>query len=332
MIGIRRRTAALAVATALAATGCGSDSIPTGQRGSGSPPVPSLGSASASSLGSSSPTGPASPAREAGSDVSGAITSGGLERTYLLHLPPVSIRLRPTPIVIAFHGWPMTAERMSDVTHLTAVADRHGFAVLFPQGYGNSWSVPGGLATPAHQAGIDDVAFVRSLLDWIGPRYGLDTSRAVATGISNGGHLAQALGCALSDQLVGIVPVAAPLPVDTPANCKPSRPVSVLDIVGTDDQDASTFPDTLAFWVRTDKCPGDIANTSLPDVAHDGTTVTIASFVGCSEGTEVTGYLVNGGGHAWPGGRPLGSTDEFGRTSRQFDASELIWTFLSHHL
>jgi poly(3-hydroxybutyrate) depolymerase len=41
---------------------------------------------------------------------------------------------------------------------------------------------------------------------------------------------------------------------------------------------------------------------------------------------------VNGGGHAWPGGTPLGSTDEYGITSRQFDASELIWTFLSRHL
>jgi polyhydroxybutyrate depolymerase len=46
----------------------------------------------------------------------------------------------------------------------------------------------------------------------------------------------------------------------------------------------------------------------------------------------VTGYLVNGGGHAWPGGKPLGGTDEFGVTTRQFDASELIWDFLSRHL
>ena len=51
-----------------------------------------------------------------------------------------------------------------------------------------------------------------------------------------------------------------------------------------------------------------------------------------AERTEVTGYLITGGGHAWPGGTPLGSTDEFGITSRQFDASELIWTFLSRHL
>jgi polyhydroxybutyrate depolymerase len=226
----------------------------------------------------------------------------------------------------------MSAERMADVTHLSSVADAHGFAVLFPQGYRNSWSVPGGLQTPAHVAGIDDVAFARSLLDSIGPQYELDTSRAVATGISNGGHLAEALGCAIADHLIGIVPVAAPLRVDPPADCRPSRALSVLEIVGTDDQGATMFPDTLAFWAHTDKCPAAVATSSLPDVAHDHTTVTVATFADCLRGTEVTGYLVNHGGHAWPGGKPLGSSDEFGITTQQFDASELIWTFLSRHL
>jgi polyhydroxybutyrate depolymerase len=220
---------------------------------------------------------------------------------------------------------------MANITHLSAVADAHGFAVLFPQGIGDSWSVPGGLPTPAQQAGVDDVAFVHSLLDTVGPKFKLETSRAVATGISNGGHFAQALGCALADHLVGVVTVAAPLPMGDPRGCKPSRPLSILDIVGTDDQQPSTFEDTLAFWARTDKCPGGAVRSLLPDVAHDRTSVAISSFQDCSKRTEVTGYLITGGGHAWPGGEALGSTEEFGITSKQFDASELIWTFLSRH-
>jgi polyhydroxybutyrate depolymerase len=226
----------------------------------------------------------------------------------------------------------MTAERLADITHLDAVADEHGFAVLFPQGYGQSWSVPGGLPTPAQEAGIDDVAFTRSLLDSVGPEYDLDVSRVVATGISNGGHLVQTLACALTDHLMGIVPVAAPLPVGPPSDCAPSRSLSVLEIVGSDDQKMSTFPDTLAFWARTDRCPATAASSSLPDVAHDLTTVTIESFTGCQGGTEVTGFFVEGGGHTWPGGLPVGSVDELGITTRQFDASELIWTFFSRHI
>ena len=289
-------------------------------------------SGSASTTPSLGPSGTAAaPTPPAGSDVEGSIDSGGIKRTYVLHLPPASTRLQPTPLVVAFHGWPMSATGFADITHLAVVADAHGFAVLFPQGYGNSWSVPGGLATPAHEAGIDDIAFVRELLDSVGPTYQLDSSRAVATGISNGGHLVEALACSLSNHLMGIVPVAAPLRPDGPAQCRPSRPVSVLEILGSDDLDGVAFSDTLAFWVATDKCPDRSVKSDLPDKVDDGTTVSTTSFTGCSSGTEVTGYLVIGGGHAWPGGRPLGSIDDFGRTSREFDASELIWTFLSSH-
>jgi polyhydroxybutyrate depolymerase len=295
------------------------------------PPSAPIG-ASPSATGRASPApSAASPSAPVGSDVSGNITFGKIERTYLLHLPPASTRLEPTPIVVAFHGWPMTALKMADVTHLSAVADEHGFAVLYPQGYGDSWSVPGGLPTPAHEAGVDDVAFVRALLDSVGPQYHLETSRAMATGISNGGHMVQTLGCQLADHLVGIVPVAAPLQTGNASKCSPSRSLSVLEIVGTFDQKAATFPDTLAFWEHADKCPGVPVGSSLSDAAVDQTTVTISSFTDCRGGTEVTGYLVNGGGHAWPGGKPLGGTDEVGVTTRQFDASELIWDFFSRH-
>ena len=290
-----RLVVGLVVAVALGALGCSGPPVSTPQQASGSPAASGGGSPTVSSPISPSPPsslspstpGVASPSLPAGSDVSGTVKSGAVERTYLLHLPPEPTRLQPTPIVIAFHGWPMTAETMADVTHLSIVADGHGFAVVFPQGFANSWSVPGGLDTPAHAAGIDDIAFVRSLLDAIGPRYHLDTSRAVVTGISNGGHLAHALGCVLADHLAGIVPVAAPLPIGSASKCKPSRPLSVLEIVGSIDQDASTFPDTLAFWARTDQCPGHLVSSSLPDVAHDGTSVTIASFAGCMGATEV---------------------------------------------
>ena len=48
--------------------------------------------------------------------------------------------------------------------------------------------------------------------------------------------------------------------------------------------------------------------------------------------TEVTGYLVHGGGHAWPGREPLGGTEDFGMTTMQFKASDLIWRVLNHHV
>ena len=230
-------------------------------------------------------------------------------------MPAESSRLSPTPVVIAFHGYPMTASQMSRITHLSAVADRHGFAVLFPQGYGQSWAVPGG-ATPAQQAGIDDVAFVRTLLDTVGRTYGLDTSRVVATGISNGGILTELLGCVLADRLIGIVPVAGLMRRNTMAACSPAKPISVLGIHGTTDPIADfhgvpggdgflSFTETLAFWAKLERCSMTATMSNLADSAHDNTSVTKLSYSGCGSGTEVGGYAVNGGGHAWPGGLPM---------------------------
>ena len=274
----------------------------------------------------------------AGTDVNGTLKSGNFDRSYVLHLPPDSSRLRPTPIVVAFHGFPMTADQMSRITHLSKVADAHGFAVLFPQGYQKSWALPGG-STPAAQAGIDDVAFVRTLLDSAVRLYGLDAMRVVATGISNGGILTELLGCSLSGMLIGIVPVAGLMRRDTAANCAPLRPISVFGIHGIDDPIASyagvpgaggflSFPDTLAFWARVDGCSRTPASSQLAAAGHDGTTVTAMTYTGCTPGTEVVGYAVKGGGHAWPGGEPIGSTEEVGATSEQFDTSDQIWSFL----
>ncbi|TMF79274.1 MAG: hypothetical protein E6I15_02235 [Chloroflexi bacterium] len=59
--------------------------------------------------------------------------------------------------------------------------------------------------------------------------------------------------------------------------------------------------------------------------------MTTLTYAGCASGTEVVGYAVKGGGHAWPGGEPIGTTEEMGMTSQQFDTGELIWSFLDRH-
>src|SRR5207253_1027879 len=119
---------------------------------------------------------------------------------------------------------------------LPSLSRRKAFAVvtlLFASACGvSSTAGPGATlsprSTPAQQAGIDDVAFVRTLLEAVGKLYGLDPARVVATGISNGGILTEFLGCSLSERLLGIVPVAGLMRRDTAAGCKPARPISVL--------------------------------------------------------------------------------------------------------
>src|SRR5438874_11307488 len=97
------RLVAPAILIVLAAVGCG-----------GQP-----GSASSQRLNLITPSVPA------GADVSGSIQAGNLERTYLLHLPPASTRITPTPVVLAVHGWPLRGAYVRSGTHSPGVADAY---------------------------------------------------------------------------------------------------------------------------------------------------------------------------------------------------------------
>lgn len=284
---------------------------------------------------------PRSPTPVAGRDLTGSLSVGSHNRTYLLHLPPDATRLRPTPIILAFHGAGQSSRQLADVTGLGALADAHGFAVLLPDGYERTWAVPLD-DSPAEQAGIDDVAFVRRLLEAVSSQYDLDASHVIAAGLSAGAAFAQFLGCSAADRLIGVVASAGPLPRGTAASCKPARKISVILMHGTEDPivsydgsagDSGTLSlvESLALWAQIDGCQSTPASAALPDTAHDGTTVTELTFGGCTAGTEVSGYSVKGGGHAWPGGEPIAPADMVGRTTKQIDASKLAWSLLDRH-
>jgi len=63
----------------------------------------------------------------------------------------------------------------------------------------------------------------------------------------------------------------------------------------------------------------------------DGTRVSTESFTGCQDGAEVVLYKVEGGGHTWPGGLQYSAETVIGKTSRDFDASKVIWQFFKEH-
>ena len=296
------------------------------------------------------------PARGAGGPASGGpasggtdqarwLESGGMRREYLIHLPAGASSAAGLPVVIALHGRLGTAQGMSTLTHLDRVADRHRFAVVYPQGYQRSWN-DGRPNTPAHRDGVDDVAFVSALIHHLAAADRVDASRIYVTGISNGAMLTERLGCELAGQLAGIAPVAGPMPVVMAASCHPVRPIAVLEIHGTADplvpygggqvrggggsgDVVRSVPWTFARWRAIDRCVGPPTAAALPDRAHDGTGVSVSRGTSCAAGAPVALYTVTGGGHTWPGGVQYLPKILIGATSRQFDASEVIWTFFS---
>lgn len=269
---------------------------------------------------------------------------GGQARSYVLHVPPAAAR--PMPLVVALHGGGGTAHSMERLTGFDALADREGFAVVYPDALDGHWN-DGRHDNDAPQD-ADDVGFVRTLIDQLVASGTVDPARVFATGISNGGIMSYRLACELSDRIAAIAPVVGNLSADLAPRCRPSRPVSVLAMNGTSDPfvpfgggQVHVFKDrgavlsvaeSVATFARFARCASDPSVAWEPDRdPTDGTRVRGASYVGCAPGLGIEELDLDGAGHTWPGGRQYLPVGLIGRVSHEFSATERMWQFFAAH-
>lgn len=280
-----------------------------------------------------------------------SIKVAGVERSYLLHVPATLPHDRPSALVLVFHGGggtPAWAERESRFSEL---AEREGFIVAYPEGLGKSWN--DGRDDPgirAQRDAVDDLSFIKALLDEIGRTYRIDSSRVFATGISNGGMFSQFLATRLSDRIAAVAPVAAGLPAPLAEGFRPAKPVSVLMINGTEDPlvhyeggsitlpwgaDRGAIVSTdaaIRLWVEHNRCSRTPVTAELPDQdPRDRTRIRTLRYGPCRDGTAVVLYRIDGGGHTWPGGMQYLPRFIIGNLSRDIDATEVIWEFFERH-
>jgi polyhydroxybutyrate depolymerase len=219
------------------------------------------------------------------------ISSGGLEREAVLHLPPTAAG-HPLPLLIALHGYGGTGARFEHDTGFSALADRDGFAVLYPSAHGPEWAIQSDR----------DVDFISELLDQVSTVACVDQRRIYATGVSNGGRMTALLGCALSNRIAAIAPVAGGYKL-LPA-CAPERPISVLEIHGTDDttvpyegsgpqHEGAVLPYMFA-WAARDGCPAQPAKRRI--ALH----TLRYTWSGCRGGSKLEQLRIYGGRHGLP--------------------------------
>jgi polyhydroxybutyrate depolymerase len=266
----------------------------------------------------------------------GAIVSSGQKRDYLLYVPKGYDGTRPTPLVITMHGamnWPAFQR---NVSRWNAAADDNGFIVVYPAGTGTglkTWFMEGA-DTPSR---MPDVVFISELIDTLEAAWNIDRARIYANGLSNGGGMAFVLSCTLSGRIaaIGAVAAAQSLPASW---CADSTPVPMIAFHGTADpivpydggkvwiapEPFPSVPEWTADWARRNHCGPDPADAV---VAAD---VTRREYTGCARGADVVLYTVQGGGHTWPGGKPLPKW-LLGSTSSSIDATALMWAFFREH-
>jgi len=270
-----------------------------------------------------------------------SLSVGGRERTYLLHLPPVYDGRHLLPLVIVLHGGGGNAPGAVRMTGFSPKADKEGFVVVYPNGSGRlktrllTWN-SGNCCGYALDNEVDDVGFIRALIEELVKTRSIDPTRVYATGMSNGGMMTYRLGCELADKLAAIAPVAGALNVE---NCAPANPVSVIIFHGTADEHVlygggepirkvdihrrvdKSVSYAVSFWVKQDGC------AATPQRSEKGN-IRTEIYSGGKGGTEVAVYTVNGGGHAWPGGEAylLGA-----EPTKEISATDLIWDFFVRH-
>ena len=284
--------------------------------------------------------GPTAAARLTPGDHEQTVTVDGRQRSFVVHVPAGLQAGRPTPVVIVLHGGGGDARNAIDQTGMSEQADRSGFLAVYPNGTGRlertllTWN-SGTCCGFALDQQVDDVAFVATLIDQLQAQYAGDPRRIFVTGMSNGAMMSYRLGCELADRIAAIAPVAGAMGVD----CRPSAPVSVVAFHGTADQHVRyqggtpgvradphqrndpPVADTISFWANHDHCTGAVTQ----DVSSD----TSRRVHSCPDGVEVTLYTIDGGQHAWPGGRKgqAGADQPTGTIS----ATQLIWEFFQRH-
>ncbi len=242
-----------------------------------------------------------------GVDTAGALEFGGLNRTYQLHVP-ANVE-NPAGLVINLHGAGETGGAQASLTNYNAVADQHGFAVVYPDGIDYSWADGRGASVPDRQ-GVDDVGFLVALADRLTHDLNIAPGSVFATGLSAGAFMATRLACQRADVVAAIAPVAGSLGSAVP--CAPSRPVSVFathgiadpvvpynggGMVGRGGASDIVAPQAMAArWRDLDRCPA----PPVEDVPGPG--VHRFTAAGCADGTEVVFVGVDGAGHEWFGG------------------------------
>jgi polyhydroxybutyrate depolymerase len=177
----------------------------------------------------------------------------GEPRSYLIDAAAGSADV-PRPLVLAFHGFRHSAAGLRSMIGLAERAATGAFVAIHPEGRDDVSllnSVGRGWDTGPDET--RDLAFVRALLDAIERERCIDRRRLFVTGFSNGGFIANLLGCRLADRLAAVAPVAGARALDT---CEPAAPLPILFFHGATDQ---VVPPRLtvaarAWWRRANQC------------------------------------------------------------------------------
>ena len=190
----------------------------------------------------------------------------------------------------------------------------------------------------AQRGTLDDVAYVRAVLDDVKKRTHIDEREIFATGLGNGGSMTHLLGIALSNRLAAIAPVGGHLW----SKDAPQRPLPVMMIVGASDpvdppsggmglnvwthayERKAPAVDSAVSWAKQMGCAKGPERSTLASGVMQG------AWSNCDGTASVAMLVVPGQGHHWPGGAD-DQLESLGPNGDALDATAYIWDWFAAH-
>jgi polyhydroxybutyrate depolymerase len=259
--------------------------------------------------GTSNPSDAASAA-----NAKGTITIQDGQRPFTLHVPSTYTPGQPAALVVLLHGYTATGAGQEAYLKFTPESDKRGFLYAYPDGmvdpmHNHFWN-----ATDAccdlYGSNVDDSTYLSDLIKKVESLYTVDTKRVYLIGHSNGAFMTFRMACDHADQITAIAALNGAMWSDL-SKCKPSGPVSVLDIRSTADQTINykggsivghAYPSaatTNADWLRFDKCAAKPTAAPALDLVLDlpKAETSVNRYAGCAGGSTMETWTINNGGH-----------------------------------
>lgn len=279
-------------------------------------------------------------------------------RTFEYYIPSSYNGSTAVPLLFSFHGLGSTGDQQRDLTKFDVLAEQEGFIAVFPDatnlprddnpcngtlpslaGAEIQWNL--GAGSLQYCAGVDDVGFVKDMVDWFEDNYAINASQIYSTGMSDGALFSYLLAFNLTGTFAGIAPVCGPMPWGFDNENYTAPPTTVIEMQGTDDpilwydgyggwggNVTLSVNETIAYW-----CGVDGINYTSPapvetvwNSTADATIVHRYVWSGGTNGTQVVLFKVVGGGHTWPSG--VLYSEFVGAVTHQIDGSAYIWKHL----
>ena len=150
----------------------------------------------------------------------------------------------------------------------------------------------------------DDIGFIEKVIDHHKNQY--DIKSVIVIGMSNGGMLAQAIGCKLADKVDAIINIEGMQALGM--SCIPDKPLTMViygakndttvppeDILASDGYFYEPMKNTVNDWKNAFNC----SNSTKKQILNPAE-ITEEHFYDCNDGVTITSILDHNNDHDWP--------------------------------